>query len=84
MRSERDLPLCPAQGSVCSLVQKQYWLPALLYRYCRCAEGADCPTDWAGMDADRLRPVNASALVRVKLGPAYSMTLNNRAQMKVQ
>ena len=80
IRSERDLPFCATANTVCSILQKRYWLPPILNRYCRCPEGADCPTDWTGPD-DVSR--NETSLVQVKKGAAYSITLTNRAQMKV-
>jgi len=50
IRSERDLPECNLTSTtsiVCSVVQKRYWLPLQLYRYCRCpSDTGPCPTEW--------------------------------------
>ncbi|XP_046638401.1 U-scoloptoxin(11)-Sm2a-like isoform X1 [Daphnia pulicaria] len=80
IRSERDLPNCATANTVCSILQKRYWIPSILNRYCRCPEGVDCPADWTG--PDDLTVSNVTSLVRVIKGPAYSLPLNNRAQMK--
>jgi len=81
IRSERDLPNCATANTVCSILQKRYWIPSILNRYCRCPEGVDCPADWTG--PDDVTVSNVTSLVRVIKGPAYSLQLNNRAQMKV-
>ncbi len=81
IRSERDLPNCATANTVCSILQKRYWIPSILNRYCRCPEGVDCPADWTG--PDDVTVSNVTSLVRVIKGPAYSLPLNNRAQMKV-
>ena len=81
IRSERDLPNCATANTVCSILQKRYWIPSILNRYCRCPEGIDCPSDWTGVDYVAVN--NVSSLVRVIKGPEYSLALTNRAQMKV-
>nr|CAH0102112.1 unnamed protein product [Daphnia galeata] len=80
IRSERDLPNCATANTVCSILQKRYWIPSILNRYCRCPEGIDCPSDWTGVDYVAVS--NVSSLVRVIKGPEYSLALTNRAQMK--
>ena len=86
------MPRCSTSAAlqVCSVLQKRYWLPSTLYRYCRCTN-TNCPNDWA---ADNNPAINyssssnnhnnntASGLAVVKSGPAFSMLFNNRAQMK--
>ncbi|XP_045030843.1 U-scoloptoxin(11)-Sm2a-like [Daphnia magna] len=79
IRSERDLPNCATANTVCSILQRRYWLPSILHRYCRCPEGVDCPADWTGSDDVA---TNVTSLVRVIKGPKYSLPLTNRAQMK--
>ena len=82
IKSERDLPICETAETVCSVLQKRYWLPSVLSRYCRCPGSVECPTDWASPEV--VTTNETSALSQKKFGINYSLQLNNRAQLKVK
>jgi hypothetical protein len=75
IKSERDLPICETEETVCSVLQKRYWLPSVLSRYCRCPSSVECPTDWASPDVITMN--ETSALSQKRFGINYSLQLNN-------
>jgi len=83
IRSERDLP--NSTSTVCSLLQKRYWLPFQLYRYCRCPSGSGgCPSDWVVPGGDvTVSNTTASESILTKFGSTFSLMMNDRAQFKV-
>merc|ERR1712071_629135 len=84
IRSERDLPECNSTSTVCSLLQKRYWLPFQLYRYCRCPSGSGgCPSDWVVPGGDvTVSNTTASESILTKFGSTFSLMMNDRAQFK--